>query len=298
MAFSSDNTKVFLTVLDTGSFSAAARSLGRVPSAVSMTISQLEAELDLSLFDRSHREPRPTELALALEPLARQVESQLRLLQTHALALHQGLETKLTIAIAPELVTAPWSGPLASLAQEFPTLEVEVLSAPQADAIKMLHTGEAQLALVFERPSLDEREDFWEVGSEGLITVIAPQHPLVSQGRSHLRQSDLVGTRQIALSGRESFRADPRVLISHHIWRTDSYLTTLRLVEAGLGWAFLPKSLVQPMLASGTLQEIRLENMGNELKLFVDVVWLKDRPQGLGAKRFLHLIREQAQSQK
>ncbi|WP_343586540.1 LysR family transcriptional regulator, partial [Herbaspirillum sp.] len=41
MAFSSDNVKIFLAVLDGGSFSAAARMLGRVPSAVSMAISQL-----------------------------------------------------------------------------------------------------------------------------------------------------------------------------------------------------------------------------------------------------------------
>ena len=38
MAFSSDNLRTFLAVLDTGSFSAAARQLGRVPSAVSMAI--------------------------------------------------------------------------------------------------------------------------------------------------------------------------------------------------------------------------------------------------------------------
>lgn len=197
------------------------------------------------------------------------------------------------MAIAPELVTAPWGGPLAALAEEFPTLEVDVLSAPQADAIQLLHSGEAQLALVFERPSLDEREDFQEVGSEGLIAVVSPGHPLVEGGRTDVRQSDLVASRQIALSGRESFRADPRVLVSHHIWRTDSYLTTLRLVEAGLGWAFLPRSLVQPMFTSGTLKEIRLENMGNELRLFVDVVWLKDQLLGLGARRFLALMRKQ-----
>ncbi|MFT2603357.1 LysR family transcriptional regulator, partial [Acinetobacter baumannii] len=68
MAFSSDNVRVFLAVLDSGSFSAAARQLGRVPSSVSMTISQLEAELDLVLFDRTARDARPTELARALEP--------------------------------------------------------------------------------------------------------------------------------------------------------------------------------------------------------------------------------------
>ena len=66
MAFSSDSVQVFLAVLDRGSFSAAARALSRVPSAVSMTIAHLEAELNVQLFDRSGREPRPTAAARAL----------------------------------------------------------------------------------------------------------------------------------------------------------------------------------------------------------------------------------------
>ncbi|MFA7681284.1 MAG: LysR family transcriptional regulator, partial [Pigmentiphaga sp.] len=95
MAFNSDNLRVLLAVLDAGSFSAAARALNRVPSAVSMAIAQLEAELDLQLFDREGREPRPTAAARSLEPMARQVASQLRQLDAHALALHQGLEQQL-----------------------------------------------------------------------------------------------------------------------------------------------------------------------------------------------------------
>src|SRR5690606_30975276 len=104
MAFNSDNVRLFLAVLDHGSFSAAARALGKVPSAVSMAIAQLEAALDLALFDRSLREPRPREVARALEPRARLLASHVRELEAHALALHQGLERRLTIAIAPELL--------------------------------------------------------------------------------------------------------------------------------------------------------------------------------------------------
>ena len=59
MNFSSDNIQLFLAVLDRGSFSAAARALKRVPSAVSMAIAQLEAELDLPLFDRATRKALP-----------------------------------------------------------------------------------------------------------------------------------------------------------------------------------------------------------------------------------------------
>lgn len=292
MAFTTENVKVFLAVLDTGSFSAAARRLGRVPSAVSMMIAQLEAELDLSLFDRSGREPRPTSAALALEPQARQVAGQLRQLQTHALALHKGLESRLTLAIAPELLSAPWNDPLAMLSQEFPSLEVEVLSAPQADALRMLQQHSAHLAIVFERPSTNEHEAFQEFSSEILVAVIAPDHPALSNGRGTLRQEDLIDIRQIVVSGRDAAGTDPRVVVSRQTWRTDNYLATLSLVRSGLGWAYLPRSLVEPLTNSGTLLEITFENISNQLQLWVDVVWLRDRPLGLGARRFIELVRQ------
>jgi DNA-binding transcriptional LysR family regulator len=292
MAFNSDNVRVFLAVLDSGSFSAAARALGKVPSAVSMTISQLEAELDLLLFDRRTRDPRPTDVARALEPQARQLASQLRQLQAHAQELHQGLEKRLTLAIAPELLSVPWSQQLARLAEEFPSLDVEVLSAPQAAALRMLHAGEAQLALVFERPGTDERESFQELGHETLVAVMSPDHPEARARQDQLSLKALLDIRQIAVASRDAQGADPRVLVARKIWRTDSHLATLSLVQAGLGWAYLPQRLVQPLVSSSQLVEIRFGNMSNQLRLWVDVVWQNDQPLGLGAKRFIELMRE------
>ena len=59
MNFNSENIELFLTVLDTGSFSAT-RKLNRVPSAVSMAIANIEAELGYHLFERTHRKVIPT----------------------------------------------------------------------------------------------------------------------------------------------------------------------------------------------------------------------------------------------
>jgi DNA-binding transcriptional LysR family regulator len=296
MAFSSDNIALFLAVLDHGSFSAAARALGRVPSAVSMAIAQLEAELDLQLFERSPRAVRPTVSARALEPEARQMAGQLRRLQAHALSLHQGLERRLTLAIAPELLSAAWSDPLARLAEEFPSLEVEVLSAPQSDALRMLHDGAAQLALIYERTRVDERESFQELGSEMLVAVISPLHPLAHERNGRFRLEDLVDMRQIAIVSRDGpgvdKDADQRVLVSRKMWRTDSHLATLRLVQAGLGWAYLPKRLAAPLLDSGELLGIGFAHMSNQVRLWVDVVWLNDRPLGLGATRLIALMKD------
>lgn len=289
MAFSSDSVRLFLAVLDGGSFSAAARALRRVPSAVSMAIGHLEAELGLQLFDRRGREPRPTAAALALEPQARQLALQLRELDAHALALTQGLEERLTLAIAPELLSSRWTAPLALLAAEHPLLDVEVLVAPQADALAMLHTGRAQLALVFERPRLDGREGFREVGQEALVAVVAPGHALLRQARAPggLGEAQLGRTRQIVIAGRDAGVADPRVVFGRHVWHTDSPEAASTLLEAGLGWGWLPRSLVQQRLADRRLVALPLKGFSNLMTLYVDVVWSKERPLGLGARRLV-----------
>ncbi len=297
MMFGSDNVLLFLAVLDHGSFSAAARSLGRVPSAVSMAIAHLEAELGLQLFERGGREPRPSAAARALEPQARQLALQLRELDAHALALTQGLEERLTLAIAPELLSARWTGPLGQLAAEHPLLDVEVLVAPQADALAMLHTGRAQLALVFERPRPDGREGFREVGNETLVAVAAPAHALLREAAvpGGLGEAQLVRMRQIVIAGRDAGVADPRVVFGRHVWHTDSPEAASSLLEAGLGWGWLPRSLVQQQLDGGRLVMLPLQGLSNAIALYVDVVWSKERPLGLGARRLIEGMARAAQ---
>lgn len=295
MAFTSDNVQVFLTVLDRGSFSAAARALGRVPSAVSMTIAHLEAELNLQLFDRRGREPQPTAAARSLEPQARLLAAHLRQLDAQALALTQGLESRLTLAIAPELLSARWSAPLVTLAQDYPLLEVEVLAAPQADALRLLHEGRVQLALVFERPSLDGREGFQEVSSEVLVAVMVPSHPALVAAQASsptglLREEHLTTTRQIVVASRDLATSDPRFVFARHTWRTDNPVAALGLIMAGLGWGWLPRNFVQAHIDAGALHAMEFENLTNGLELWVDVVWSKERPLGLAARRFVELM--------
>ena len=66
MNINQEQLTVFKTVMETGSFSAAARKLGKVPSAISMSIANLEIDLNLQLFQRIGREPVPTEQAQTL----------------------------------------------------------------------------------------------------------------------------------------------------------------------------------------------------------------------------------------
>ncbi|HCB29448.1 MAG TPA: LysR family transcriptional regulator, partial [Acinetobacter lwoffii] len=81
---------MFKTVMETGSFSAAARQLGKVPSAVSMAIANLEIDLNLELFQRIGREPKPTAQAQVLYEKTQQLLVEMNQWKQHAQALSSG----------------------------------------------------------------------------------------------------------------------------------------------------------------------------------------------------------------
>jgi hypothetical protein len=71
-----DQLRVFLAVVEVGSFAGAARRLGRATSVISYSIANLEAQLGVSLFDRhSTRKPQLTEAGRAVLPEARTIAS-------------------------------------------------------------------------------------------------------------------------------------------------------------------------------------------------------------------------------
>lgn len=297
MTFNLDNLRIFVAAVEHSSFSAAARALNRVPSTVSMAISNLEAEIGVALFTRDGREPRPTAQANALLPHARHLLDHLKRLNAHAMSLSAGLEASLTIAIVPELLTtAPWSQALRALAADYPLLHAQVLSAAQGDAVAMVRNGRADLALVFERYGLGPNEEFEEIGDESLVAVVAPDHPLLTDvGKVGVRDEQLQLHRQIILAGRDSTEVDRRITLSPLQWQTDNPSAALSLVEAGLGWALLPSRFVAPALQDGVLVKIPLENFTNSLRFYVDVVWSNERPIGQAAARLVELLRSMRQ---
>jgi DNA-binding transcriptional LysR family regulator len=68
-----DHLRAFVWAVECGSFSAAARKLGKAQSAVSTAIANLEIDSDVELFDRSKRSPVLTTEGEALLPFARSV---------------------------------------------------------------------------------------------------------------------------------------------------------------------------------------------------------------------------------
>ncbi|MGH7295415.1 MAG: helix-turn-helix domain-containing protein, partial [Polyangiaceae bacterium] len=71
-----EQLRTLRAVAETGSFTAAARKLGRVPAAVSQSIDRLETQLGLRLFDRSGRSPRLTRHGEAVAAAAAGVQGE------------------------------------------------------------------------------------------------------------------------------------------------------------------------------------------------------------------------------
>ena len=105
-----------------------------------------------------------------------------------------------------------------------------------------------------------------------------------------LREEHLTTTRQIVVAGRDLAHSDPRFVYARHSWRTDNHVAALGLIEAGLGWGWQPRALVQPRIEAGTLVLMPFGNLSNGTALWVDLVWSKERPLGLGARRFVALM--------
>src|ERR1700693_2982885 len=94
-----DQMRVLIAVADAGSFSAAARGLGRVQSAVSQSIQTLEATLGIALFDRSHKTPRLTDVGRAIVDDARALIAGAGALRARAQSMVEDVEPELTLAV-------------------------------------------------------------------------------------------------------------------------------------------------------------------------------------------------------
>lgn len=288
MNLNQDQLMLFKTVMECGSFSAAARQLGKVPSAVSMAIANLEIDLNLTLFDRVGREPIPTLAAQHLYQKALHLLVDLQAWQQYAQALSQGGEAELTIAVVSELQYSNWPHYVAQVAHAFPSVKINILNSPQEDAVQLLDSGRAQLAFMFEREQLQSGEQFVEVEPQTLVPVAAISHALAQQqaiGLSSLQQH-----RQIVVASRDRERL-PELSYSKDVWHTDHHDSACRLILQGLGWGILPLQMLHehPHLAA-QLKILPLCDFSPQLTYFMDMVWRSDRFLGQAAQFLIHHI--------
>ena len=281
MNINQDQLIIFITVMETGSFSAAARQLGKVPSAISMSIANLEIDLDLKLFERVGREPLPTPQAQSLYEKSKQLLIEMKQWKQHAFALSSGLELHLNIVVVSELLHTRWTDYIVLLEQQFPELQINIFSAPQEDALHLLMTQAADLAFMFEREQLQSSEQFVELKREVLVPVAAKHTALAALDQVSFEQ--ILQSRQIVVASRDR-QIKPELLFSKHYWRTDNHHSACSMIKQGLGWGILPLEMLNehPELAAD-LKVLQLLDFTPKFEYFVDLVWSRERQLGAAA---------------
>src|SRR5699024_893315 len=194
MRFTLDQVEMFVACADSGSFSAAARTLGRSQSTVSAAIANLEIELGTPLFDRATKNPRLTPAGRTLLAESRDLYDRALTLESHADSLSQGNPSEISLA-----VDVPYHFLMAALhdfARHYPHVDLIMRHPSEGDVPHLVLEGRADMGISFALPAYHEELEFRRLGNLIMAHVAHRDHPLALQ--DSVSFSDLQAYRHIA----------------------------------------------------------------------------------------------------
>lgn len=264
--FNMQRAAIYVAVVEAGSFTDAAETLGLTKAVVSANIKVLEKELGVSLLSRTTRQVSATETG------ERFYQHCLRLLQeaehivNDVRSDHSGLSGSLRITTTSEYGVRVVVPALAAFSARHPQLRIQHSSSSQNDDLISGRFDVAirlgQLADSSHHARLIDRFDIYPVASPGYLKTLEAQHV------SELAQ--LAGMKWIAHSRLSTPLSWPivtpegeKVMFSAHSPATivaDSASSLLAFALEGAGVAILPAWLVKDAVARGTLVRLLPEH--------------------------------------
>ncbi len=287
-ALTLDQARIFLAVAETGSFSAAARRVRRVQSAVSQSVLALERTLGTELFDRSGRLPALTLAGKALLADARAMIRSADAFRAKAEAFAGGVEPTLAIAVSPLFPTDPVVAALRAVDARYPATRITVFAGGLGRPERLLRAGTVSLAIYAAEitASNDLEREF--LRAVEMVPVAAASHPL-AVGGGPVARGDLAEAVQLVLGDDPGSATASRGILSRRTWWFDDLKSRLDFLLAGAGWCHLPTHLADPLLADGRLVRLAADGVGYALSAFA--VHMPGRPPGPAAQALLAEIR-------
>lgn len=255
--FGIEQLEAFVATVDAGSFSSAARVLGKAQSVVSQHIMNLEIDCGVELFDRHGRYPVLTEHGTKLLSHARATLLQHKRLQHTASTLFLNQPSEICIALDEGIPVHNILPTMQQLAQQFPDIQLELLSASSKDIIDMVESGRATTGLVFSELDIPHGIDFECIGAVKFDIFVAATHPLGASVAAHM---DILRLhRQLLIRSRNVATSSFQQAISPDIWYADNYYILLELTVEGYGWCLLPEHIAESAVKSGKLVRVPTE---------------------------------------
>jgi DNA-binding transcriptional LysR family regulator len=292
--FTLDQLRIFVAVADEGSFSAAARRVQRVQSAVSHAMANLENELGLVLWDRSTRVPTLTAEGVAILQSVRRVLASVDQLRNAARGLSGGLEATLKLCVDQLFPIQGLVSVCKEFATAFPDVALEVRTETLAAVVDAVRAGRAHLGVAITHVDTSGLTTH-HMTSVRLQAYVGKDHPLAAV-RGKVPTDTLREHVQIVLSERGDERSPDQGVLSTRTWRVADLATKAELIRAGLGWGNLPVHLVRDDPSPAPLIAIRPESWDERgLSVPMAVVHRPELPLGPATRWLLSHLTEACQ---
>ncbi|MBR3199920.1 MAG: LysR family transcriptional regulator [Mogibacterium sp.] len=233
--------KVFLTSIDSGSFTRAGEILGYTQSNLTQMMRSFEDELGIPLLIKTKKGVEPTGEAKQLIPAMRaMIAQEERFLQEadEIRGIRRG-----SIRIGSYVSTSStWLPQVIGYYQnEYPEVEFNIVESGQGDMLRGLMTGDLDLALM-SAPENNEM-DFIPVLDDPMVVVFPPDHELADYDYVPVEK---LQDHPLIMTYREYDTDANRILLDAGLdasvkYRSKDDFAVLSMVQHGLGISILPE---------------------------------------------------------
>jgi|SRR5664279_1468499 len=277
----------------TGSFAAAARELGKVPSALTYSVRQLEDALDVLLFDRRSRQAMLTAAGQELLDEGRRLLEQIDAVANRVKRVATGWETQLSIAVddvisqatilelcegfyacSTVLSRAPAAAstratPVDGVAGSPPATRLRIRTEVMAGTWEALVTGQADLAIgVATSRESPQGATMKDLGPLPFVFVVAPHHPLAS-AIEPIADAELIRHRAVAVAD-SAQRLTPvtvNLLAGQDVLTVANMHVKIEALLRSLGCGFVPEPMARDHIAAGRLVVKSVQRVRPEARL-------------------------------
>ncbi|MDZ5636507.1 LysR family transcriptional regulator [Janthinobacterium sp. GMG1] len=287
-----DQLRTFIAAVDEGSFSAAARKLHRVQSAVSGWVGSLEGQLGVRLFDRAGRFPVLTAEGALLLADARSIVAGVDTLKARASLMASGLEAELSVVVDVFFPTDAVTRAAKAFAQRFPLTPLRLFVEGLGAGYQPVLDGRCSVGILAALPLAFPSLATARLGELPLVTVAARDHPLASLG-GRISRSELAKHVQLVLTDRSALMAGQDYGVwSPATWRLADLSTKHAFLKDGVGWGSMPLHLVERDIHAGALALLDTEDMASSgFMLAIHAVHRAGAPPGPAGRWFIDYLR-------
>jgi DNA-binding transcriptional LysR family regulator len=256
--------RVFATVAETQALSEAAERLGRTPSAISMTLKQIEESLGGPLFEGERKVALTPLGAFALHHARRAVAEH----DAATAAIYRfahGQEGEVRIAAVPSAATRLLPNAVAQLHRMRPGVQINLRDIDSTAVVRAVEDKSVEIGIA--SPTAMPTRLAMDLLLEDPFSLLCREdHPIARQGRP-AKWSDIDPSEFIANGLCANITvAEVAELAGQAPLMVHNVSSLVAFVSAGYGVTLLPKLAISP--GSGDLRAVPLEAVGVSRKLY------------------------------